>query len=130
MKTLAIALLTFVVNAAHADERFWCLEQASSGYILDPRREVGKDKSSPQVFILTHTAMRVSGMAVFLNFQELGEKEFTCTIADGVMRCTADRRFFVFDTKTGNFNLADLRGNMNGSIESLVLRFGVCRPSN
>jgi hypothetical protein len=130
MKTLAIVLLVFVVSAAQADERFRCLDQASSGYILDPNREVGKDKSAPQAFMLTHTAMRLSGTTVYLNFQGLGEKEFTCTAADGVMQCNGDLRFFVFDTKTRNFNLADLRGNMNGSVASLVLRFGVCQPSN
>jgi hypothetical protein len=129
MKALAIILLTLIVSAAHADVRFWCLDQASSGYILDPRRAVGNDKSKPQAFMLTHTAMRLSGQNVYLNFQGLGEKEFACTTDDGVMQCTGDRRFFVFDTKTGNFNLADLRGNMGGSIESLVLRFGVCQAS-
>jgi hypothetical protein len=129
MKSFMIILLTLVVSTAQADERFWCLDQASSGYILDPRREVGNDKSKPQNFFGTHTAMRLSGKNVYLNFQGLGEKEFSCTTDDTVMQCTEDRRFFVFDTKTGNFNFADLRGNMKGSIESLVLRFGVCQPS-
>jgi hypothetical protein len=130
MKALAVVLLVCVVNTAQADERFWCLDQASSGYILDPGREVGKDKSAPQAFMRTHTAMRLSGTRVYLNFQGLGEKEFMCTTADGVMQCTGDWRFFVFDTKARNFNMAELRGNMNGSTESLVLRFGVCQPAN
>jgi len=130
MRTLAIVVTLFVVSAAQADERFWCQDQASAGYILDPGREVGKDKSAPVAFMRTHTAMRLSGSTVYLNFSGLGEKEFTCTTADGVMQCAGDLRFFVFDTKTRNFNLADLRGNMNGRADALVLRFGVCRQSS
>ena len=32
MRSLIIILLTLGVSAAQADERFWCLDQASSGY--------------------------------------------------------------------------------------------------
>lgn len=125
----AIMLLMMLGNAS-ANERFWCLDEASSGYIMDPRRPVGADKSKPQAFIGTHTSMRLSGDRVFLNFQGLGEKEHACsTVKDDVIQCVGTLTFFVFDKSSHRFNLAQLSGNVGGSTDSLVLRFGTCKVS-
>jgi hypothetical protein len=87
---IAVAAVIFfsIVASAHADQRFWCQDEASSRYIMDSRRQVGDDKSMPQSFMLTHTAVRLTEQKAYLNFQGLGEKEFQCSLAyDDVIQC-------------------------------------------
>ena len=125
---LMAALLSFVSTAAFADQLFWCPDEASSGYIMDPRRAVGDDKSKPQSFIRSRVAVRLSEQKAFLNFQGLGETEFSCSAArEDVIQCVGPLRLFVFDQKLHRFNLAQLDGHVAGSIDSLVLRFGECK---
>jgi hypothetical protein len=96
---------------------------------MDPRRPLGLDKSKPQAFIGTHTALRLSEQKAYLNFQGLGEKEFACSVVkDEILQCVGQLALFVFDQKTGKFNLAQLGGHVGDSTESLVVRFGVCQP--
>jgi hypothetical protein len=107
---LAALLLLSAIASAQADERFWRLE-GSSGYGFDPGRAVFDDKSKPQNFMLTHTALRLTERNAYLNFQSLGEKEFACSpVHDDVIQCVGALRFFVFDKKLHRFNLAELGG--------------------
>lgn len=65
---------------------------------MDPGRQAGKDKSKPHAFIPTRAAMRLDGAKVYLNFQGLGEKEFTCSDVQGeISQCVEIDRWFVFE---------------------------------
>jgi hypothetical protein len=127
---VASVIFLSIVSRAHADQRFWCLDDASSGYIMDSGRQVGADKSKPQAFMRNHTAVRFSEQKAYLNFQGLGEKEFQCIVVhDDVIQCVGLLKLFVFDKKLNRFALAQLDGYVADSPASLVLSFGVCRPS-
>jgi hypothetical protein len=73
-----VALLLSIVPT-HADQHFWCLDEGSAGYGFDPKRPVFDDKSKPQNFMRTRTALRLTEQNAYLNFQGLGEKEFSCS---------------------------------------------------
>jgi hypothetical protein len=115
---IAVALMLVMTGSALAnDERFWCLDAASGGYIMDPRRPVGLDKSKPQAFIPDRLALRLSGETAYINYQGLGEKQFICvTVKDQIIRCIGELDFFVFDRSSGKFNLARLSGHVVVSI--------------
>jgi len=131
MKIKRVFLLPMLIcwaGTALADEKYWCLDEASSGYIMDPAREVGNDKSKPQDFTKTRTAVRVDGLNAYLNFQGLGEKKFSCSIVrDDIMWCVGELSLFVFDKASGKFNLSQLSGHVGDSKDSIVLRFGTCK---
>jgi hypothetical protein len=121
-------MLIYSVGAALADEKFWCLDEASGGYIMDPAREVGNDKSKPQDFVKTRTAVRIDGPNAYLNFQGLGEKPFSCSIVrNDIMQCVGQLSLFVFDKASGKFNLSQLDGHVDDSKGSIVVRFGTCK---
>jgi len=89
MKT-AVVIVAFLLSIVpgHADERFWCLDEGSAGYEFDPKRSSFDDKSKPQNFMRTHTALRLTEQNAYLNFQGLGEKEFSCSaVHDDVIQC-------------------------------------------
>jgi hypothetical protein len=126
----ASVVLLSIISKAYADQHFWCLDEASSGYIMDSGRQVGDDKSKPQAFTRNRTAVRFREQKAFLNFQGLGEKEFQCSVAgDDVIQCVGLLKIFVFDKKLNRFVLAQLEGYVADSPASLVLSFGVCTPS-
>jgi hypothetical protein len=127
-QVLVFVILICSAGAALADEKYWCLDEASGGYIMDPVREVGNDKSKPQHFMKTRTAVRIDGLNAYLNFQGLGEKKFSCSrVRDDIMQCVGPFSLFVFDKASGKFNLSQLGGHVGDSKESIVLRFGTCK---
>jgi hypothetical protein len=130
MKT-AVVIVAFLlsIGPSHADERFWCLDEGSAGYGFDPKRPVFDDKSKPQNFMRTHTALRLTEQNAYLNFQGLGEKEFSCSaVHDDVIQCIRPFQLFVFDKRLHRFNLAELGGYVADDPRSIVLRFGTCVP--
>jgi hypothetical protein len=126
-----IVILMLSAGTAMADEKYWCLDEASGGYIMDPGREAGNDKSKPQDFIKTRTAVRIDGLNAYLNFQGLGEQKFSCSVVrDDIMQCLGPLSLFVFDKASGNFNLSQLGGHVGDSKESIVIRFGTCKKAD
>ncbi|HVR58667.1 MAG TPA: hypothetical protein VMT72_17795 [Pseudolabrys sp.] len=130
MKT-AVVIVAFLLSIVpgHADERFWCLDEGSAGYEFDPKRSSFDDKSKPQNFMRTHTALRLTEQNVYLNFSGLGEKEFSCSaVHDDVIQCIRPFQLFVFDKRLHRFNLAQLGGYVADDPRAIVLRFGTCVP--
>ncbi|WIW47064.1 hypothetical protein ML401_02780 [Bradyrhizobium sp. 62B] len=130
MKT-AVFILVLLLSIAptRADERLWCLDEGSAGYGFDRNRAVFDDKSKPQAFMRDHTALRLTEQNAYLNFQGLGEKEFSCSaVNDDVIQCVRPFQLFVFDKKLYRFNLAELGGYVADDPRSIVLRFGTCVP--
>jgi hypothetical protein len=127
-RLLLLVSLLCPAGPALADAKFWCLDEASSGYIMDPGREVGNDKSKPQEFMKTKTAVRIDENKAYLNLQGLGETKFDCsTVRDNILQCIGELALFVFDKASAKFNLSQLAGHVGDSKESIVIRFGACK---
>jgi hypothetical protein len=90
------------------------IDEASGGYIMDPAREVGNDKSKPQNFVKTRTAVRIDNAC--LNFQCLGERPFSCSIVrNDIMQVSVDCRTCLRQA-SGKVNLSQLDGPVGDGI--------------
>jgi hypothetical protein len=126
MKWAALVLFVCLsLGRANADDRFWCIDEASGGYCLN--NGVCADKSKPISFMRDRTAVRRSGDRFYLNLQGLGEKEYACTrVRTSIIQCVGELKMFAFDEQTNRFRFSDLDAFAEGTNESVFVRMGTC----
>jgi hypothetical protein len=116
------------IQPASSQQTLWCTDEASGGYIVDPDRPVGQDKSRPQAFIESRFPLTLDGMTAKINLQGLKEESLTCARASpSVLQCIGQFKILIFDNELKRFNLAQVEGYVANNRESLVIRLGQCR---
>jgi hypothetical protein len=116
-----------MVLPAAAQQVTWCTDEASGGYILDPNVPSGWDKSLPRAFFASRFSLIMDGDLARVNLQGLGEEALRCTqVPPSTLQCVGSFKILIVDTESKRFNLAQVKGDVGGSKEALVVRFGRC----